>query len=64
MSHSEFACVKAAPIFSHLPDDIIAQLVTISTHQKNIQLEAISMNQTMIYQRFSSSILVKLTFLT
>lgn len=34
MSHSEFACVKAAPIFSHLPDDIIAQLVTISTHQK------------------------------
>lgn len=34
MSHSEFACVKSAPIFSDLADEIIAQLVTISTHQK------------------------------
>ncbi|MGX7051526.1 Crp/Fnr family transcriptional regulator [Leuconostoc palmae] len=34
MSHNSFACVKAAPIFSYLPDDIISQLANISTHQK------------------------------
>lgn len=34
MSHSAFACIKAAPIFAQLPDEIITQLVNISTHQK------------------------------
>lgn len=35
MSHSEFNCVKAAPIFSQLSDNIITQLVNISVHQKS-----------------------------
>lgn len=35
MSHSAFACLKAAPIFAQLSNDLIEQLVAISTHQKN-----------------------------
>ena len=34
MSHSAFACLKAAPIFSQLSDELIEQLVNISIHQK------------------------------
>ncbi|MGY3742258.1 Crp/Fnr family transcriptional regulator [Leuconostoc inhae] len=35
MSHSAFACIKAAPIFSQLPDALIEELVNISIHQKH-----------------------------
>lgn len=48
MSHSAFACIKAAPIFSQLPDVLIEELVNISIHQKNMLLAVIFMSLMMI----------------
>jgi len=37
MSHNNFSCIQKIPVFQTLSDNIITELVKISTHQKQYE---------------------------